>query len=80
MTEDRIDSGARPAPPEAGETWSMKERRQDFLEASERIARALKAQGVTEEDVERHFAEWRKTRRRTRPVFGEAGTSGPSRT
>lgn len=48
---------------EAADLRLLEERRQGFLEASERIGRALKALGVAEQDFEPGIAEWREARR-----------------
>jgi len=42
----------------------MEVRRQLFLEFSQRLARELDARGITEEDIQRDFAESKKRRRR----------------
>ncbi len=79
MTGDEYDRDAGFAPSEAGESRSMEERRRRFLGASEKVRRALEARGVTEEDVERDFVEWREARRRSRSTPSEPRTSGPPR-
>lgn len=58
-----IRSDTKVGPTEANDLRLLEERRQGFLEASERIGRALKALGVKEQDTEPGFAEWREARR-----------------
>jgi hypothetical protein len=43
-------------------------RRQRFLTLTANIAKELDAKGISEEDIERDFAEWKKRRRESNPT------------
>ena len=42
-------------------------RRQRFLALSAEIGKQLDAKGISEEEIERDFEEWKKRRRNTKP-------------
>jgi len=49
--------------PEPNESIPLEERHKRFLESSERLSARMDALGITEEDVQRDFEEFRKRRR-----------------